>query len=629
MHSTMEEDNKDEIENNNSEDDEVAKDSTSPEADEQAAAQTTPKTSSLPLNPSDTTFSPSASASPEPIPEAAFSSNQHKSPVHVHNNVFFVDTIGVTSSMTQIARPKVRSPSPARSDSSDEVVFHGRSTAQTRVVDDPITSQRGESSTESTKKSTDVVQRENSWDDTAVEWVHRSKPGIGWSVPKVKQKTAPSQQFLTFPTSKEDHETSEDAAVDDYLENLQQHDPEFLQSIEFASRDLDVDLEDGGHVQQKFESLSVSAGKKQGKIFVPREELRGVVESSDEDESDGLEHTDVVSSDDDDLDDEDDEGADDDLTATMDDETLALLLSKQEELGIASDELLLYDDGVDASVARAAKRYEKDTPKKSRRSGHFPSATLMADVLDEDPYGGFDVMDFERPSLRKKKGKKLPFDVSDDELRETIEANWENDRSKKKERKQEREELRAQGLLGSKSVANKYGEGMTIWEIGKAFETFLDSDDMEKSFPPMDKRRRKMIHEIATEFNCKTKSIGAGNSRFTKLIKTKSTTEYLEHRFVARARRINMGFFPRTDATKGKKALRMAGHGGGGNSAGVRYRDGDIVGGAAPEIGVENRGRAMLEKMGWSSGMALGAMDNKGILRPIEHVVKNTKTGLG
>jgi len=37
----------------------------------------------------------------------------------------------------------------------------------------------------------------------------------------------------------------------------------------------------------------------------------------------------------------------------------------------------------------------------------------------------------------------------------------------------------------------------------------------------------------------------------------------------------------------------------------------------------------MLEKMGWSSGTALGALNNKGILEPVSHVVKTTKAGLG
>lgn len=54
-----------------------------------------------------------------------------------------------------------------------------------------------------------------------------------------------------------------------------------------------------------------------------------------------------------------------------------------------------------------------------------------------------------------------------------------------------------------------------------------------------------------------------------------------------------------------------------------------MVGAAAPEIGVENRGRAMLEKMGWSKGTALGALNNKGMLQPVIHTVKTTKAGLG
>ena len=59
------------------------------------------------------------------------------------------------------------------------------------------------------------------------------------------------------------------------------------------------------------------------------------------------------------------------------------------------------------------------------------------------------------------------------------------------------------------------------------------------------------------------------------------------------------------------------------------YKDGDVVGAHAAEIGIENRGRAMLERMGWSQGTALGTADNQGILQPIKHIVKTSKLGLG
>lgn len=67
---------------------------------------------------------------------------------------------------------------------------------------------------------------------------------------------------------------------------------------------------------------------------------------------------------------------------------------------------------------------------------------------------------------------------------------------------------------------------------------------------------------------------------------------------------------------------------GGVGGAQFGYREGEVVGAAAPELGAENRGRVLLEKMGWSTGTGLGAINNKGILVPVEHVVKMSKRGL-
>lgn len=78
----------------------------------------------------------------------------------------------------------------------------------------------------------------------------------------------------------------------------------------------------------------------------------------------------------------------------------------------------------------------------------------------------------------------------------------------------------------------------------------------------------------------------------------------------------------------GPKFKKGAGGGFGGKNA-TGYRDGEVVGRGASELGQENRGRAMLEKMGWSKGMALGTVGSGGILMPIEHIVKNSKAGLG
>lgn len=146
----------------------------------------------------------------------------------------------------------------------------------------------------------------------------------------------------------------------------------------------------------------------------------------------------------------------------------------------------------------------------------------------------------------------------------------------------------------------------------------------------MDKTDRKVVHEIANAFNLKSKSAGSGNKRFPILHRTLRTITYNERVFDAVESKLSRRFLPRSDV-KGKfsSAKPKGSSRGGFSSAAVSYRDGDIVGGSAPELSMENKGRAMLEKMGWSTGTALGALNNKGILQPVSHVVKTTKAGLG
>jgi hypothetical protein len=211
----------------------------------------------------------------------------------------------------------------------------------------------------------------------------------------------------------------------------------------------------------------------------------------DEDDSDSESDDDLLShggSDDDDLDEVD-------LLQRkidrMTDEKIAKLLAKQEELGMGSAELMLFDDSVDEEVemdemvrfgAQKRSRSKKGVPKQvvfKRPRGEFLAANSLADAYD-----GFDVMDFERPSLRKKpKGRKgkLVFDLSDSELEDSMQLAWDNDRLKKKEKKEEREELRAQGLLGKKNgkpdLKAKYHEGMGIRAVKEEIKGFLKSDN--------------------------------------------------------------------------------------------------------------------------------------------------------
>lgn len=142
---------------------------------------------------------------------------------------------------------------------------------------------------------------------------------------------------------------------------------------------------------------------------------------------------------------------------------------------------------------------------------------------------------------------------------------------------------------------------------------------------------RKIVHEIANVFKLKSKSIGGGKSRFPVLYRTSRTIRYSEETLkAAESVMSSRRFLPRMDKAKRTGASGGRGRRGGASSAGVSYRDGEVVGAAAPEIGLENRGRTMLEKMGWSTGTALGALNNnRGLVQPVTQVIKTSKAGLG
>ncbi|KAJ5937482.1 hypothetical protein N7454_004782 [Penicillium verhagenii] len=267
--------------------------------------------------------------------------------------------------------------------------------------------------------------------------------------------------------------------------------------------------------------------------------------------------------------------------------------------------------------------------KKGGRGQHaFLSATAFADALDADPYYGLDIMDFDRPSLQKRpKGKKtrLPEDIllpdsdlDSIDLEILREETWEADRKKRRPR--------------SRSERSSYAKGMDLEDLISEIRTFLLSPKTSLALPPMTKHRRKTIHELANKVNLKSQSRGNGLTRFPILLKTSRTPKYTRKTIpqfdnLLSGRKLNRRLYQSwgPDASRPAKAKRS----GAGAGGAVSYMDGDVVGASAPEIGVGNRGRAMLEKMGWSSGTALGASNNKGILLPVAQVVKNSRAGLG
>jgi hypothetical protein len=140
----------------------------------------------------------------------------------------------------------------------------------------------------------------------------------------------------------------------------------------------------------------------------------------------------------------------------------------------------------------------------------------------------------------------------------------------------------------------------------------------------MTKHDRKTVHDLAGKFNLKSKSVGKGNSRFTTIIKT-SRSSFFEHDEEAVDSILRHGkFLKRMDKSAAQHILSKRASGAGPQG---KLRDGMVVGESASELSADNKGRLMLEKMGYKTGMTLG-VDGRGIAEPVMAIMKTGKAGL-
>ncbi len=133
---------------------------------------------------------------------------------------------------------------------------------------------------------------------------------------------------------------------------------------------------------------------------------------------------------------------------------------------------------------------------------------------------------------------------------------------------------------------------------------------------------RQIVHQMASIFDIKSKSKGPATNRVLTLEKVPGMSSSIrradvdrivaQRKFVLRLNNIVHG------PDRSEKSLY---------SQATKLKDGDIVGKDAPEITAENRGHAMLSKMGWTQGTGLGAQ-RSGVQMSVEARVKTTKFGL-
>lgn len=181
---------------------------------------------------------------------------------------------------------------------------------------------------------------------------------------------------------------------------------------------------------------------------------------------------------------------------SMTDERIARLFAKQEELGINSDDIVIFDDDEDLEDGGeqmfSNRRPTRKIPGGKQRGRnkayrHDPLVGVADSAPIGDDYGDFDVLDWEAPSLsahRRRHGDIAAFGVSDPDLEKTLSESWAMDRRKKQAKKQEREGLRAHELVGKNGKPKAMSgtlfiDGLDLEQIRDGLEDFLESDSQQ------------------------------------------------------------------------------------------------------------------------------------------------------
>jgi hypothetical protein len=245
-------------------------------------------------------------------------------------------------------------------------------------------------------------------------------------------------------------------------------------------------------------------------------------------------------------------------------------------------------------------------------------------------------------SLGPKKNKFIP-----EELREQ----WERDRAKKAERRRLRELERSAAALdpfttkkgGKKKKAGKarqtaaLASSISLETIVGYMRRFVADIGGARTLPlpPMDRKLRKSVHELAHAFKLNSKSKNNGAARFTTLMKTTLSGVDVDEKAISQI------------SGKSSSYVTHEGGKGKGRASRIRPRDGEVVGEvrlfcrdqsganllivlfvkAAPKLDGSNIGFQMLSAMGWEEGSRIGTVG--GLEAPLVAVIKTTKLGLG
>lgn len=236
-----------------------------------------------------------------------------------------------------------------------------------------------------------------------------------------------------------------------------------------------------------------------------------------------------------------------------------------------------------------------------------------------------------KEKLKEKKGtNNKDSDAELIEFVDDLQKKWRMDIAKKAERKKARAEARRQSSPKTKKQrkkAEKRQDDTPPPDVPKLHDMIRDficfnTEEKTLTLPPVDKKSRVAIHEIAHLYKMKSQSYGSGKRRYPVLTRTERTTHILKTRtplFQILNQFTNQGGPGSRNAAARSMGLVP------------RNREGAIVGQGVKHIGAENVGFKLLTKMGWSLGETIGdpKNSNAALHKPLVAVMKNSKGGLG
>ncbi|CAH01026.1 Sqs1p [Kluyveromyces lactis] len=233
----------------------------------------------------------------------------------------------------------------------------------------------------------------------------------------------------------------------------------------------------------------------------------------------------------------------------------------------------------------------------------------------------------------KGRNKHLIFDQTagmDEDIKLMLQNKFATRQINKTKKRRAKEDFLSQSHASSTDLLMKYPYGLHIQNIKDEFDAFYRNDRQSITFPPLDPHGNKIIGKFAYNYFMKASNIGKGKSTKVYVEKTKKTrfnkpayhiiSQLLRKRPVFM--RIDQKAPTDTQSTFNRTVRLKV------SKENFNISEGQIVGEDAPEIGIDNIGRRMLEKLGWNIGQGLGAHGNQGINEPILAKVKKNKSGL-